>query len=146
MNVSVSSVDCLSTNLICILYHELCCSPTYNITVTQIRIGTTLIDSEFTALFDSGTSFTYLVGPSYTRLSESVSSKKCYSLKMLKTNLIYSLSSIKFKVKTLFICSSTHKRRIRDGHLIQGSLLSIVMIWGKIHVAVLGSFIFVPRT
>lgn len=45
--------------------------PTYNITVSQIRVGTTLIDSDFTALFDSGTSFTYLVGPSYTRLSES---------------------------------------------------------------------------
>ncbi|XP_061376430.1 aspartyl protease family protein 1 isoform X2 [Gastrolobium bilobum] len=45
--------------------------PTYNITVTQVRVGTTLIDMEFTALFDSGTSFTYLVDPTYTSLSES---------------------------------------------------------------------------
>ncbi|XP_062144108.1 aspartyl protease family protein 1-like [Alnus glutinosa] len=44
--------------------------PTYNITVTQIRVGTTLIDVDFTALFDSGTSFTYLVEPTYTRLAE----------------------------------------------------------------------------
>lgn len=51
-------------------------SPTYNITVTQVRLGKTLIDAEFTALFDSGTSFTYLVDPIYTRLSKSVSTEK----------------------------------------------------------------------
>ncbi|KAM3709857.1 hypothetical protein ACJW31_02G206100 [Castanea mollissima] len=45
--------------------------PTYNITVTQIQVGTTLIDVDFNALFDSGTSFTYLVEPTYTRLVES---------------------------------------------------------------------------
>uniref|UniRef100_A0A2N9J3V4 Peptidase A1 domain-containing protein n=1 Tax=Fagus sylvatica TaxID=28930 RepID=A0A2N9J3V4_FAGSY len=45
--------------------------PTYNITVTQLQVGTTLIDVDFTALFDSGTSFTYLVEPTYTRLAES---------------------------------------------------------------------------
>ncbi|CAK9187626.1 unnamed protein product [Ilex paraguariensis] len=50
-------------------------SPTYNIAVTQIRVGTTLIDLDFTALFDSGTSFTYLVDPPYTRLSESFHSQ-----------------------------------------------------------------------
>ncbi|XP_028207546.1 aspartyl protease family protein 1-like isoform X3 [Glycine soja] len=49
--------------------------PTYNITVTQVRVGTTLIDVEFTALFDSGTSFTYLVDPTYTRLTESFHSQ-----------------------------------------------------------------------
>ncbi|KAK3037142.1 hypothetical protein RJ639_031029 [Escallonia herrerae] len=49
--------------------------PTYNISVTQIRVGTTLIDSDFTCLFDSGTSFTYLVDPPYTRLSESFHSQ-----------------------------------------------------------------------
>lgn len=50
-----------------------CCSPNYNITVTRVRVGTTLIDDEFTALFDTGTSFTYLVDPMYTTVSESVS-------------------------------------------------------------------------
>ncbi|XP_019421105.1 PREDICTED: aspartyl protease family protein 1 [Lupinus angustifolius] len=49
--------------------------PTYNITVTQVRVGTTLIDAKFTALFDSGTSFTYLVDPTYTRLSKSFHSQ-----------------------------------------------------------------------
>ncbi|KAL6274137.1 hypothetical protein ACE6H2_024829 [Prunus campanulata] len=48
--------------------------PTYNITVTQIRVGTDLMDIDFTALFDSGTSFTYLGDPTYTRLSESFNS------------------------------------------------------------------------
>lgn len=51
----------------------MCCSPTYNITITQIRVGTTLLDVDLTALFDSGTSFTYLVDPIYAKLSESVS-------------------------------------------------------------------------
>uniref|UniRef100_A0A5B7BU10 Putative aspartic proteinase-like protein 1 n=1 Tax=Davidia involucrata TaxID=16924 RepID=A0A5B7BU10_DAVIN len=49
--------------------------PTYNIAVTQTRIGTTLIDLDITALFDSGTSFTYLIDPLYTRLSESFHSQ-----------------------------------------------------------------------
>ncbi|KAK6237286.1 hypothetical protein QUC31_002755 [Theobroma cacao] len=49
--------------------------PTYNITITQIRVGTTLIDDDFTALFDSGTSFTYLVDPTYSNLSENFHSQ-----------------------------------------------------------------------
>ncbi|XP_062101889.1 aspartyl protease family protein 1 [Humulus lupulus] len=49
--------------------------PTYNISVTQIRVGTTLFDVDLAALFDSGTSFTYLVDPAYTRLSESFHSQ-----------------------------------------------------------------------
>lgn len=49
--------------------------PAYNISITQIRVGTSLIDVDLTALFDSGTSFTYLVDPAYTRLSESFNSQ-----------------------------------------------------------------------
>ncbi|KAL6959900.1 hypothetical protein U1Q18_040049 [Sarracenia purpurea var. burkii] len=49
--------------------------PTYNVTVTQARVGTTLIDFDLTALFDSGTSFTYLVDPAYTSFSESFHSQ-----------------------------------------------------------------------
>ncbi|KAH0940622.1 hypothetical protein HID58_000259 [Brassica napus] len=49
--------------------------PNYNITVTRVRVGTTLIDDEFTALFDTGTSFTYLVDPMYTSVSESFHSQ-----------------------------------------------------------------------
>lgn len=48
-------------------------SPTYSITVTEIRVGRSLIDSQFDALFDSGTSFTYMMDPAYAQLSESVS-------------------------------------------------------------------------
>lgn len=50
--------------------------PTYNVTVTQARVGTMLIDVEFTALFDSGTSFTYMVDPAYSRVSEKVSASE----------------------------------------------------------------------
>jgi len=39
-----------------------------------------VIQVEFTALFDSGTSFTYLVDPTYSRLSESASDKICFHL------------------------------------------------------------------
>uniref|UniRef100_A0A1J3JNS3 Aspartic proteinase-like protein 1 n=1 Tax=Noccaea caerulescens TaxID=107243 RepID=A0A1J3JNS3_NOCCA len=49
--------------------------PNYNISVTRVRVGTTLIDDEFTALFDTGTSFTYLVDPMYTEVSESFHSQ-----------------------------------------------------------------------
>ncbi|MBA0770009.1 hypothetical protein Gotri_018691 [Gossypium trilobum] len=44
--------------------------PTYNITITQIRVGTAIIVGDITALFDSGTSFTYLVDPTYSNLAE----------------------------------------------------------------------------
>nr|GEV93721.1 aspartyl protease family protein 1-like [Tanacetum cinerariifolium] len=44
--------------------------PSYTITATQIRVGASLINSSFIALFDSGTSFTYLVEPHYTRLTK----------------------------------------------------------------------------
>ncbi|XP_015583790.1 aspartyl protease family protein 1 isoform X2 [Ricinus communis] len=44
--------------------------PSYNISVTQVRVGTTLVDVDFTALFDSGTSFTYLINPIYAMVSE----------------------------------------------------------------------------
>lgn len=60
---SVHQVSCISLNF----------SPTYNITVTRIRVGATLIDADITALFDSGTSFTYFTDPIYSKLSESVS-------------------------------------------------------------------------
>ncbi|KAL6220740.1 hypothetical protein ACLB2K_008496 [Fragaria x ananassa] len=49
--------------------------PTYNISVTQIRVGADIMDIDLTALFDSGTSFTYLDDPTYTRISESFNSQ-----------------------------------------------------------------------
>ncbi|KAK9037936.1 hypothetical protein V6N11_022834 [Hibiscus sabdariffa] len=45
--------------------------PTYNVSVTQIKVGGNAGDLEFNAIFDSGTSFTYLNDPAYTLISES---------------------------------------------------------------------------
>ncbi|XP_043708717.1 aspartyl protease family protein 1-like isoform X1 [Telopea speciosissima] len=45
--------------------------PTYNISVTQITVGTNLMNVNFTAIFDTGTSFTYLNDPVYTHLTKS---------------------------------------------------------------------------
>ncbi|GAV74726.1 Asp domain-containing protein [Cephalotus follicularis] len=48
--------------------------PTYNITITQINVGGNAADLEFTAIFDSGTSFTYLNDPAYTLITTSFNS------------------------------------------------------------------------
>lgn len=48
--------------------------PTYNITLTQINVGETAQDVEFSAIFDSGTSFTYLNDPAYTFIGETFNS------------------------------------------------------------------------
>ncbi|KAK8474239.1 hypothetical protein V6N13_053169 [Hibiscus sabdariffa] len=45
--------------------------PTYNVSITQIKVGGNAGDLEFNAIFDSGTSFTYLNDPAYTLISES---------------------------------------------------------------------------
>nr|DAD46716.1 TPA_asm: hypothetical protein HUJ06_016653 [Nelumbo nucifera] len=50
--------------------------PMYNISITQMRVGTSIIDTNLSALFDSGTSFTYLVDPAYTRLTESAQDRR----------------------------------------------------------------------
>ncbi|KAJ0098226.1 hypothetical protein Patl1_29162 [Pistacia atlantica] len=44
--------------------------PTYYVTITKIDVGGSASDLEFTAVFDSGTSFTYLNDPVYTQISE----------------------------------------------------------------------------
>ncbi|KAG8363797.1 hypothetical protein BUALT_Bualt19G0059700 [Buddleja alternifolia] len=49
--------------------------PTYNVTVTQIAVENNVTDIEFTAVFDSGTSFTYLNDPAYTVIAESFNSQ-----------------------------------------------------------------------
>ncbi|KAK8716835.1 hypothetical protein V6N13_044132 [Hibiscus sabdariffa] len=45
--------------------------PAYNVGITQINVGGNAGDLEFDAIFDSGTSFTYLNDPAYTLISES---------------------------------------------------------------------------
>ncbi|XP_011092020.1 aspartyl protease family protein 1-like isoform X1 [Sesamum indicum] len=49
--------------------------PTYNVTVTQIAVGSNVTDVEFTAIFDSGTSFTYLNDPAYSVIVEGFNSR-----------------------------------------------------------------------
>ncbi|KAK6129414.1 hypothetical protein DH2020_036846 [Rehmannia glutinosa] len=49
--------------------------PTYNITVTQVAVENNVTDIEFTAIFDSGTSFTYLNNPAYSVIVESFHSQ-----------------------------------------------------------------------
>ncbi|XP_028774572.1 aspartyl protease family protein 1 [Neltuma alba] len=48
--------------------------PTYNISITQIIVGGNTTDLEFYAIFDSGTSFTYLNDPAYTQITTSFDS------------------------------------------------------------------------
>ncbi|KAJ1380038.1 Xylanase inhibitor, C-terminal, partial [Sesbania bispinosa] len=48
--------------------------PTYNVTITQIIVGGDPADLEFHAIFDSGTSFTYLNDPAYTLMTEKFNS------------------------------------------------------------------------
>uniref|UniRef100_A0A7N0TUM4 Peptidase A1 domain-containing protein n=1 Tax=Kalanchoe fedtschenkoi TaxID=63787 RepID=A0A7N0TUM4_KALFE len=49
--------------------------PNYTVISTGLRVGMSVIDTDFTALFDSGTSFTYLMDPIYTMLSKSFHSQ-----------------------------------------------------------------------
>lgn len=49
--------------------------PSYNVTVTQIVVGKNVNHVEFTAIFDSGTSFTYLNDPAYSVIAKSFDSQ-----------------------------------------------------------------------
>ncbi|KAB1201790.1 Aspartic proteinase-like protein 1 [Morella rubra] len=54
--------------------------PTYNISITQITVGRNSSKLEFSAIFDSGTSFTSLTDPAYTFISEAVGYAYCLGL------------------------------------------------------------------
>lgn len=54
------------------------CSPTYNISITHISVEEKVTDVNLAAIFDSGTSFTYLTDPAYTIISENVSNISLY--------------------------------------------------------------------
>ncbi|XP_073278513.1 aspartyl protease family protein 1-like [Primulina huaijiensis] len=49
--------------------------PTYNVTVTQLTVGKQVVDVEFSAIFDTGTSFTYLNDPAYSAIADSFNSQ-----------------------------------------------------------------------
>ncbi|XXG59832.1 hypothetical protein AAC387_Pa04g1847 [Persea americana] len=71
--------------------------PSYNISVTGLHVGPNLTDTSFSALFDSGTSFTHLADPAYTQLSESFNSqiqdKRYSNISKLPFEYCYLLSS-----------------------------------------------------
>ncbi|GMY12300.1 aspartyl protease family protein 1-like [Fagus crenata] len=89
--------------------------PTYNVSITQITIGSNASKLEFYAIFDSGTSYTNLRDPYYTFISESFNSyvtekrhlsdsqipfEYCYDLRyILRENLF--LFCISFLLSTL---------------------------------------------
>lgn len=49
-------------------------NPTYNISITHISVEDNVTDINLSAIFDSGTSFTYLTDPAYTIISENFNS------------------------------------------------------------------------
>ncbi|KAG5534539.1 hypothetical protein RHGRI_022604 [Rhododendron griersonianum] len=49
--------------------------PTYNVSMTQVSLGDNVTDISFGAIFDSGTSFTYLNDPAYSAISENFNSQ-----------------------------------------------------------------------
>ncbi|CAL4966366.1 unnamed protein product [Urochloa decumbens] len=49
--------------------------PTYNVSFTSINVETKSVAAEFTAVMDSGTSFTYLNDPEYTELATNFNSQ-----------------------------------------------------------------------
>ncbi|KAF8112656.1 hypothetical protein N665_0062s0009 [Sinapis alba] len=86
--------------------------PTYNITVTQISVGGNTDNLEFDAVFDSGTSFTYLTDAAYTLISESFNSQAmdkryqtdsklpfeyCYALSPSKDSIEYPAVNLTMK-------------------------------------------------
>ncbi|XP_008806141.1 aspartyl protease family protein 1 [Phoenix dactylifera] len=46
-------------------------NPVYNISLTGMEVGNSSVDVKFSAIVDSGTSFTYLADPVYTKVAES---------------------------------------------------------------------------
>ncbi|KAH1113313.1 hypothetical protein J1N35_006691 [Gossypium stocksii] len=88
--------------------------PTYNISITQISVGGNTGDLEFDAIFDSGTSFTYLNDPGYTLISETFNNlaldkrhtskstddlpfEYCYELSANQTSLKYPVVNLTMK-------------------------------------------------
>lgn len=49
--------------------------PAYTVTMTQLTVGKEVIDLEFSAIIDTGTSFTYLNDPAYSAIADSFHSQ-----------------------------------------------------------------------
>ncbi|PPD96844.1 hypothetical protein GOBAR_DD06112 [Gossypium barbadense] len=87
--------------------------PTYNVSITQVNVGGNTADLDFNAIFDSGTSFTYLNDPAYTLISENFNNfatekrhtsnssglpfEYCYDLSANQTSFEYPIVNLTMK-------------------------------------------------
>uniref|UniRef100_A0ACD5YU59 Uncharacterized protein n=1 Tax=Avena sativa TaxID=4498 RepID=A0ACD5YU59_AVESA len=78
--------------------------PTYAITITGISVGNNAMDLEFSSIFDTGTSFTYLADPAYTYITESfhsqVQANRHAADSRIPFDYCYDLSSSEAKIQT----------------------------------------------
>lgn len=87
-------------------------------------VGNSAIDADFSALVDTGTSFTYFIEPIYSQLSKAV------SLYNITFTTKWSISH----TNKFLLCdfpSSMSRCRINNTQLIQRSHLNIVTLWGQ---------------
>ncbi|EYU26833.1 hypothetical protein MIMGU_mgv1a017833mg, partial [Erythranthe guttata] len=89
--------------------------PNYNITVTQIAVGNTATDIEFTAIFDSGIAFTYLTEPAYSFIVKTVSSAA------ITTQYSYTIPKLILTMKggsqfTVVLPTLTRHTSLKGGH------------------------------
>ena len=107
---------------------KILCSPTYNVSLEQILVGDNVSDVSFSAIFDSGTSFTYLNDPAYTVISKSVSSLNNLLIEYVSNQLLITYSYVGLSFSSI-------PRPKRSGiPLILGSLLSIATNWGHFNL------------
>ncbi|KAM4118487.1 hypothetical protein ACB094_02G207000 [Castanea mollissima] len=86
--------------------------PIYNISITQINVGANVSEMEFSAIFDSGTSFTQISDPVYTFISKTFNSQVtekrhssdsqipfeyCYDMSANQTSFMFSTMNLTMK-------------------------------------------------
>ncbi|PNT60757.1 hypothetical protein BRADI_5g04050v3 [Brachypodium distachyon] len=78
--------------------------PTYAITITGITVGTEPMDLEFSTIFDTGTTFTYLADPAYTYITQSFHTQVRANRHAADTRIpfeyCYDLSSSEARIQT----------------------------------------------
>ncbi|CAI0461381.1 unnamed protein product [Linum tenue] len=128
--------------------------PTYNISITQTVVGGNSEDVEFSAIFDTGTSFTYLNDPAYSVITQNFDSltkdlrHSSSSTSNLPFEYCYDISSNQTEVPTLdLIMKGGDYFNVTDplvyvnlqvitwgGLLICISILSSYYYYGNIHL------------
>ncbi|GLT82591.1 hypothetical protein SLE2022_009540 [Rubroshorea leprosula] len=98
--------------------------PTYNVSITQVNVGGNVQNLEFSAIFDSGTSFTYLNDSAYTLISESFNKlaldrrntsnsslpfEYCYDLRANQTNFTYLRVNLTMQGGDTFVIAPNQK-------------------------------------